>query len=51
VELDHGETAVVVGGRVGSGLWPTVLWLRTPDGEAYDKRLLLNVDHAGAAGS
>jgi HD-GYP domain-containing protein (c-di-GMP phosphodiesterase class II) len=51
VELDHGETAVVVGSHVGSGLWPTVLLLRTPDGEAYRKRLLLNFAHAGAAGS
>ena len=51
VELDHGETAVVVGSRPGSGLWPTVLLLRTPDGTPYRKRLLVNLARAGEPGS
>lgn len=51
VELDHGETAVVVGSRPGSGLWPTVLLLRTPDGQPYRKRLLVNLARAGEPGS
>lgn len=43
VELDNGAIGMVVGLKAGSGLWPTVLMLQTPDGEPYQKRLLLNL--------
>jgi HD-GYP domain-containing protein (c-di-GMP phosphodiesterase class II) len=43
VELDNGARGVVVGARPGGGLWPTILMVRTPDGEPYRKRLLLNL--------
>lgn len=43
VELDNGAIGMVVGLKPGAGLWPTILMLRTPDGEAYRKRLLLNL--------
>lgn len=43
VELDNSALGMVVGLKPGSGLWPTVLMLRTPDGTPYEKRLLLNL--------
>lgn len=43
VELENGACGVVVGSRPGSGIWPTVLLVRSPDGEAYHKRVLLNL--------
>jgi HD-GYP domain-containing protein (c-di-GMP phosphodiesterase class II) len=43
VELDNGAHAVVVGSKPGSGLWPTILMVRNPDGDLYRKRLLLNL--------
>ncbi len=43
VQLDNGAIGIVVGSRPGAGAWPTVLLLRTPDGEPYRKRLLLNL--------
>jgi len=43
VQLDNDAIGIVVGSRPGAGAWPTVLLLRTPDGEPYRKRLLLNL--------
>ena len=43
VELDNRARGIVVGARPGGGLWPTILMVRTPDGEPYRKRLLLNL--------
>ncbi len=43
VQLDNDATGLVVGSKPGSGASPTVLMLRTPDGEPYRKRLLLNL--------
>jgi HD-GYP domain-containing protein (c-di-GMP phosphodiesterase class II) len=43
VELDNGARGIVVGARPGGGLWPTILMVRTPDGDPYRKRLLLNL--------
>jgi HD-GYP domain-containing protein (c-di-GMP phosphodiesterase class II) len=43
VELDNAAIGMVVGLKPGAGLWPTVLMLQTPDGEPYEKRLLLNL--------
>lgn len=43
VELDNGAHGVVVGSQPGSGLWPTILLVRNPDGDLYRKRLLLNL--------
>lgn len=50
VELDNGSVGMVVGLKPGSGLWPTVLMLRTPDGTPYEKRLLLNLAASEGAG-
>ncbi len=43
VELDNGALGVVVGSEPDARLKPTVLLVRTPDGEYYDKRVLLNL--------
>lgn len=43
VELDNGAVGVVVGSPPDDRLRPTVLLVRTPDGELYDKRVLLNL--------
>lgn len=43
VQLDNDAIGIVVGSRPGAGASPTVLLLRTPDGEPYRKRLLLNL--------
>lgn len=43
VELDNGAAALVLGSRPDSRIQPTVLLLRTPDGEAYRKRVVLNL--------
>lgn len=43
VELDTGAIGLVVASSVNAHLQPTVLLLRTPDGEAYEKRLLINL--------
>lgn len=43
VELDNGALGVVVGSRPNSRLRPTVQLVRTPDGEPYDKLVLLNL--------
>ncbi len=43
VELDNGALGIVVGSEPSARLTPTVLLVRTPDGEYYDKRVLLNL--------
>ena len=43
VELDNGALAVVVSSRPNSRLRPCVQLVRTPDGEPYDKLVLLNL--------
>lgn len=43
VELDNGAVGVVVGSPPDDRLRPTVLLVRTPDGELYEKRVLLNL--------
>ncbi|WP_290652346.1 HD-GYP domain-containing protein [Aquisalimonas sp.] len=43
VELDNGALGVVVACSPENRLKPTVLLVRTPDGEFYEKRLLLNL--------
>lgn len=43
VELDTGAIGVVVASSVNAHLQPTVLMLRTPDGEPFEKRLLVNL--------
>jgi len=54
VELDNGAAAVVVGSRPDVRVRPTVLLVRTPDGDFYSKRILLNLaaepDASGPAG-
>lgn len=44
VELDNGALAIVLGQRADARLRPTVLMVRTPNGEPYEKRLVLNLD-------
>lgn len=44
VELDNGALAIVLGQRAEARLRPTVLMVRTPGGEPYEKRLVLNLD-------
>jgi len=46
VQLDNDAVGIVVGTRPGGGLWPTVLMLRAPGGEPYEKRLLVNLEAA-----
>ena len=43
VELDNGALGIVVGADPSERLKPAVLLVRTPDGEYYDKRVLLNL--------
>lgn len=43
VELDNGTAAVVLGSRPDARVRPTVLLVRTPDGDFYDKRIVLNL--------
>ncbi len=43
VELDNGALAVVVSSRPNTRLRPTVELVRTPDGEPYEKVVLLNL--------
>lgn len=43
VELDNGALGVVVGSSPETRLRPAVLLVRTPQGEYYDKRLLMNL--------
>lgn len=43
VELDNAALGIVVGSEPSARLAPTVLLVRTPDGEYYDKRVLLNL--------
>ncbi len=43
VELDNGAVGVVVATRADARLQPTLLLVRTPEGETYDKRVLLNL--------
>jgi len=43
VELDNGAIGVVVASRAEARLQPTVLLVRTPGGESYEKRVLLNL--------
>ncbi|MDX1609868.1 MAG: DUF3391 domain-containing protein [Halofilum sp. (in: g-proteobacteria)] len=43
VELDNGAAAAVLGSRPDARSRPIVLLVRTPDGETYDKRVLLNL--------
>ncbi len=46
VELDNGAIGVVVETRPHARLQPTLRMVRTPDGETYDKRLLVNLAEA-----
>lgn len=43
VELDNGALAVVLASRPDARVHPTVLLVRTPDGDLYEKRLLVNL--------
>ncbi len=43
VELDNGAAGVVLGSRPDARIQPTVLLVRTPDGEFYRKRVVLNL--------
>ena len=43
VELDNGAVGIVVATNEEHRLQPTLLMLRTPDGEPYAKRLLVNL--------
>lgn len=43
IELDNGAAAVVIGSRPDARVRPTVLLVRTPDGDFYEKRILLNL--------
>ncbi len=43
VELDNGAAGVVLGSRPDARIQPTVLLVRTPDGEYYRKRVVLNL--------
>ena len=43
VELNNGALGVVIDSDADSRLKPTVLLVRTPDGQPYTKRLLLNL--------
>jgi HD-GYP domain-containing protein (c-di-GMP phosphodiesterase class II) len=43
VELDNGAIGVVVRTRPDARLQPTLRMVRTPDGEGYQKRLLVNL--------
>jgi len=47
VELDNGAVGVVVASRAEARLQPTVLLLRSPKGEAYERRVLLNLAGRG----
>jgi len=49
VELDNGSIGVVVNTRPDARLQPTLRMVRTPDGEAYEKRLLINLAESAAA--
>jgi len=54
VELDNGAAGIVIGTRQDRRLQPTVLLVRTPDGDFYRKRVLINLaadDDAGDAGA
>lgn len=54
VELNNGALGVVIDSQLENRLKPTVLLVRTPDGEFYQKRLLLNlaaVPETAAGGS
>ncbi len=46
VELDNGAIGVVVETRPHARLQPTLRMVRTPDGENYEKRLLVNLSEA-----
>lgn len=50
VELDNGAAAVVLGSRPDARVRPTVLLVRTPDGDFYDKRIVLNLAAEPEAG-
>jgi len=43
VELDNGALAVIVSSRPNSRLRPTVQLVRTPDGDPYEKLVLVNL--------
>lgn len=43
VELDNGAAGVVLGSRPDARIQPTVLLVRTPTGEHYRKRVVLNL--------
>lgn len=43
LELDNGAAAIVIGSRPDARVRPTVLLVRTPDGDFYEKRILLNL--------
>ncbi len=49
VELDNGAIGVVVETRPDARLQPTLRLVRTPDGETYEKRLLVNLAEASPA--
>jgi HD-GYP domain-containing protein (c-di-GMP phosphodiesterase class II) len=46
VELDNGAVGIVVKTRPNARLQPTLRMVRTPDGEPYAKRLLVNLAEA-----
>jgi HD-GYP domain-containing protein (c-di-GMP phosphodiesterase class II) len=50
VELDNGALGVVLGSSPTSRLKPTILLVRTPQGQPYEKRLLLNLAAEPASG-
>lgn len=49
VELDNGAIGVVVKTRPDARLRPTLRMVRTPDGQTYEKRLLVNLAEASPA--
>lgn len=49
VELDNGAVGIVIGSRPDARIQPTVLLVRTPGGEFYQKRVVLNLAAEAAA--
>lgn len=50
VELDNAAAGVVIGSPPDARVKPTVLLVRTPDGDFYDKRVVLNLAAEAEAG-
>lgn len=51
VELDNGAAGVVLGSPPDERVKPTVLLVRTPDGDFHEKRVLLNLAAEAQAGT